>query len=402
MPPARSLRIYTCALKPFEANDYFFTRDSGLLCRSLQNIGVESKVIMPRQDNGQKELSADVIRGTLGELQSAVWWRNLRIDAVVIVTWGHAENTPLIRAAKEAGIKIILVTDDGEGARTKLVDLLQITWQKLYHLPKPRRMVETLAKFPFLYVWLAWKKHGSYPQYRYADMITCWTARIARNVRQGLQSQITGMPEFLLGYPCSTDANQIFTDKDPSKPPSVLAVARWDAVKHKRPHFLMDVCRTLLKNDVNITIHIYGVTLPFMHHVHDGLPKSQWTRLFLHGFRDNSEILARMRESEVAICPSAGDCGPVPMAEALCQGCSLVGYGNVAEWAAKTGYGTAVPLDTPGSFSEAVIREIQKWKGGNYSRQNNAAFWREHYSATRIAGKIRDFVESGAIEPPLA
>lgn len=41
------LRFYTCALLPFLTNDYFFTRDSGLLCRSLQKIGVDCKVVLP-------------------------------------------------------------------------------------------------------------------------------------------------------------------------------------------------------------------------------------------------------------------------------------------------------------------------------------------------------------------
>jgi hypothetical protein len=100
-----------------------------------------------------------------------------------------------------------------------------------------------------------------------------------------------------------------------------------------------------------------------------------------------------MRQSEVAICPSAADCGPVPMAEALCQGCSVVGGGNVAEWSAKTGYGTQVLLDTPVSFSEAVVKEIEKWNHGTYNRQENALFWREYYSVSRFAEKIRDFVK---------
>jgi glycosyltransferase involved in cell wall biosynthesis len=396
MPPATTLRIYTCALKPFVADDTFFTRDSGLLCRSFQKIGVVSKVIMPRRDEGQKDPSDDVVRATLEELHTPDWWRALNIDAVAIVTWGHAEDTPVVRAAKESGIKVVLVTDDGEGAKVRFLNLIKMTWRRFYHLPTGRRLIEVVAKTPLLYPWLLWRKHGRYPQYRYADMITCWTSRIASNVQQGLQCQSKEKPGFLLGYPSSTDANQLFTDKDPTKPPSVIAVARWDAIKHKRPHFLMDVCRTLLGNDPNITIHIYGVTLPFMHQIHDGLPEAQKIRFFLHGFCDNKEILARMRESEIAFCPSAGECGPVPMAEALCQGCSIVGGGNVAEWAAKTHYGTPVPLDTPTAFADAVIGELQKWQRGTYNRRDTALFWREHYSATRFAEKIREFVESGA------
>ncbi len=387
------MKIYTCALTPFEANAYFFTRDSGLLCRSFQSIGVESKVVMPRQREDKEDLNKDVVRGTMEELYSAAWWSSLGIDAVAIVTWGHAEDTPVIRAAKISGLKVILITDDGEGGQIPILNLLKFTWQKLYHLSFLRRAIETIAKFPILYIWFTWKKRGRYPQFRFADMITCWTSRVANNVRKGLKCTNNDKPKFLLGYPSSIDANRSFIDKDPSLPPSIIAVARWDAIKHKRPHFLMDVCRVLLEKDPCVIIHIYGKMIPLMHQVFDSLPTLQKNRLILHGVCDHSEILSCMRQSEVAICPSAADCGPVPMAEALCQGCSVVGGGNVAEWSAKTGYGTRVHSDTPVSFSEAVIKEIEKWNLGTYNRQENALFWREYYSVSRFAEKIRDFVE---------
>lgn len=388
------MKIYTCALLPFEANEYFYTRDSGLLCKSFQNIGVESKVIMPSRECGTCDLYGDVVRGNMDEMHCSAWWRALDIDAVAIITWGHAKDTQVIRAAKEAGIKIILVTDDGEGRKIPILVLLQITWAKFYHYSLARRAIETIAKFPFLYVWSRWQEHGRYPQYRYADMITCWTARIAHNVKQGLRYHKKRIPEFLLGYPSSTDTNQLSTDHVTCRPPSIIAVGRWDAIKHKRPHFLMDVCKILLEKDSLITIHIYGKLIPLMHQVHDELPASQRERLILHGLSHNSEVLSCMRQCEVAICPSASDCGPVPMAEALCQGCSLVGGGNVVEWAAKSGYGTYIPFDTPVSFSEAVTNEIEKWKRGGYDRKHNASFWRKHYSATRFAQEIRKFVES--------
>jgi len=384
------MKIYTCALKPFEADDYFYTRDSGLLCRSFQNIGVESKVIMPRRKDDLKDPYHDVVRGTMEELRSPCWWGNLGIDAVAIVTWGHVEDTPVIRAAKESGIKIILVTDDGEGGITGFSDLLKMTWGKLYHLTFPRRQIETLTKIPLLYLWSRWRKRGRYSQYQYADLITCWTTRIASNVRQGLRCRDYNQPKFIHGYPSSTDTNLDFTTKERPQPPSIIAVARWDAIKHKRPHFLMDVCKTLLEKDARITIHIYGRTIPYMYGILEMLPKSQKERLFLHGFCDNSEILSRMRLCDVAICPSAAECGPVPMAEALCQGCSVVGGGNVAEWAAKSGYGTIVSKDNPVAFSEAVITEIEKWHRGNYDRRANASFWKEHYGSTRLAEQIRD------------
>jgi hypothetical protein len=154
----------------------------------------------------------------------------------------------------------------------------------------------------------------------------------------------------------------------------------------------MDVCKTILEEASNVTIYVYGKLIPYMQQFHAQLPSSQKERLVLHGFSDNSAIIERMQECEVAICPSASDAGPVPMAEALCQGCSVVGGGNVAEWAAETNFGTTVDSDTPESFARAVFTEIEKWNIGYYNRIENAFFWREYYSAIRLAEKMRDFV----------
>ena len=66
----------------FCGNDAFFARDTGLICRTLQSIGVESKAILllPKQ---QGEYDEEVIHTSLKNLESEKWWKELNLDAVV-------------------------------------------------------------------------------------------------------------------------------------------------------------------------------------------------------------------------------------------------------------------------------------------------------------------------------
>lgn len=389
------MKIFTCALRPFETNDSFFARDSGLLCRSLQTIGVESKVVLPALGHKDEFPCLDAIRPSATEIRSVDWWKSLEIDGVAIITWGHAEDTPIILAAKSAGIIIILVTDDGEGKRTDPKVLFKDTWRRLYHKSRLTKCVEAFLKFPPLYAWLFWKKSGRLEQYRHGDLVTCWTKRIADNVKDGLKAKYPKSEQkFLLGYPSSTSVIPRYDTGQIIKLPQIVAVARWDAIKHKRPQFLIHSCEAILRKHPTVQIHIFGKLIPFMTEAVDAFPDHYRERITLHGFCKNPIILQCMAESQVAVCPSASDCGPVPMAEALCHGCTIVGGGNVAHWAAELGYGTPVISDTSSSFADAVIEELSKWKRGTYDPDEISTIWKEHYSAIRFVEEIRDFVSA--------
>jgi len=63
------MRIFTFTPVTFGGGPDFFARDSGLLCRGLQAIGIESQAVMP--DGSQACNESDLIRTTYVNLESA-------------------------------------------------------------------------------------------------------------------------------------------------------------------------------------------------------------------------------------------------------------------------------------------------------------------------------------------
>jgi hypothetical protein len=43
----RKVRVFTCTPVDFAGDESFFSRESGMFCRGLRSIGVDSRAIMP-------------------------------------------------------------------------------------------------------------------------------------------------------------------------------------------------------------------------------------------------------------------------------------------------------------------------------------------------------------------
>lgn len=344
--------------------------------------------------NDEEYIRPDVVRAFADDLTSSAWWEKLDIDAVAIVTWGFAKDTEVIRAARDAGITVFLVADDGGGSIPNVISLFNTTWRRLYHCSLIRKIVESIFKTPLLYLYFKYLYKGNcrYRQYALAHYVQVYSPMVAEKITKGIKSlkTVKQLPKIGLGYPVQCSAS----DDEEKKSPSVIAVAKWNAFKHKRPHYLMDVCRELLILHHEVQIHIYGKTAPFMEQIRNEMGLECAKRLHIHGFTKQDEILHQMMHSQVFFCPSASDAGPVPVGEALCCGCSVSGGGGMVAWAVREGFGTAGPLnDDPRKGAEAIIKELNYWKEGHYDSKAIAAFWRERLDSVYIAKRMVEFAQ---------
>ena len=103
--------IATCTPVPFHANETVFLRDTGLICRELQNLGAACRVIMPLPAHEDDLPTPDLLRVEPGKLKSAAWWRSQGLDAVILYSWGDPRYTRIARAIRKAGIRLIIHFD---------------------------------------------------------------------------------------------------------------------------------------------------------------------------------------------------------------------------------------------------------------------------------------------------
>ncbi|MEI6177930.1 MAG: hypothetical protein WCS43_13650, partial [Verrucomicrobiota bacterium] len=97
---------FTCTPLRFKGDRTFFARDSGLLCKGFQEIGVACKAIMPGppMDDDQTD---DLIRTAYENLEDPAWWKTLNGEGVVFYGWGSGKYVKIVRAIKQADLLLV-------------------------------------------------------------------------------------------------------------------------------------------------------------------------------------------------------------------------------------------------------------------------------------------------------
>jgi len=78
---------YTCTPIAFSGGGDFFSRDSGLVCKGLQSLGINCKSIMPLPVL-HGDIGEDLIRIEYPKLEDSKWWRSIDATNVILYTWG--------------------------------------------------------------------------------------------------------------------------------------------------------------------------------------------------------------------------------------------------------------------------------------------------------------------------
>jgi len=389
------MKIYTCALLPFEASDSFFTRDSGLLCHYLLAAGVESRVIMPANPGNEVVDPVSVVRAEKNQFASPVWWKSLEIDCVVFITWGFKEHTPVIRAARAAGIRTCTLFDTN-GDSFPYTDFFvkpQILWRKgKFNERLPERIFGTIAR-----------------------TLLCAFKGLTRNYHQSVQMGVPHIAAFqtpktmerclhaarffpwiasdteplVMGYaiPDTTEARPAV-----SRRVNVVAVARWDAPRHKRPHMLIHVIERVIRTHPDATFEIFGRLTPAIEKWHGALEDVMRERVLIHGVKPSAVVMEAVGSSQLLYCPSVEEGVPLPVVEALCCGCSVAGLGTPAVpglyWAISEGDGSAALNDSVGAHADAVIAELNAWSKGLRDPILISKRWKKWFSGSEVARKI--------------
>lgn len=377
---------------PFAADDSFFTRDSGLLCRALQNRGIESRVVMPAREGSDPN---DVIRASPEEFINPAWWRSLGIDAVVFIAWGFKEHTPVIRAARDAGIRTcaIIETNGNPFPYDEIFPTLRMFWRKAKFIDGfPKRLVGTAARA------LIFGIKGISGQYHRSVQIG--VPHIAAfDTPSGMERCLKVARLFpwidwqtrplLLGYPIPDFFSPLPADERRN---NVVAIARWDALRHKRPHVLMHMIDRVTASHPTVTFEIFGRLIPAMEQWHAALPAGARERVYLRGIQPSASISEAIGRSQILYCPSASDGIPLAVVEGLCGGCSVAGLKtkDIAGlyWAAEDGDGSFAVDDSTASHAAAVLAELKAWQLGHRDPKAISDKWKQWFSAGIIAKKI--------------
>lgn len=389
------MRIFTCTPVTFGGGPDFFARDSGLLCRGFQALGIECRAVMPGERKAEDE--ADLIRTEFANLESVEWWRAQNLDGVVLYAWGRPKFRKVAAAIHQAGIFLVLNQDNG-GLVSPLAgfrDWLEEQWI----LAGQGRGAGAWLRFLKLSLrglsaGLVLTDPLRAAHLKQGDVIACVSPKAAEHYRK--LCRIYGgmnLADRVRVVPHAVESRFRFSGAP--KPRQVACVGRWQDVVQKRPWLLMEVIGALVATDDEVSVVIAGNPTAELETWHRALPVLQRGRVQIRGRVDRDELAKILAESQVFYSPSAFESFGIAAAEALCAGCSVVAGRSMSmasfEWFVSEQSGTLAAMDDHKGHVSALQDELAAWRDGRRDGGGISKVWCERLHAERVARKILDF-----------
>lgn len=384
------MKWYTCTPVAFKGDHTFFCRDSGLFCKSFQQIGVESKAIMPLPSFEHDD--PDLIRTEYHNLSSPEWWKALNIDGIILYAWGDPKYTSIARAIHEAGIYLVIYMDcsglDFPWAHWKSHATYMLQ-REIYVHGKAYGTFRFLARIAVRHS-IKLLDRGRKKHLSYADLILFPTPLALSSVQQRAWLYGEKITSSLRMITCPV--SHLCSYKNTEKENIVIAVGRWDDLFQKRPDILMQTLEQAAKESSNWRFEIYGNTPDFLHQWHRSLPGEIREKIHLCGLLHNKELLEKYNQAKILICTSRFESTHIVAAEALSAGCSVVAPKIQQlvcyQWYVSHHSGTLSPTDSPADLCSGLLEEMHQWDNGHRNAHSIAAHWSNLFHATKSCERI--------------
>ena len=392
-------RWFTCTPKRFQGNPRFFARDSGLLCKGFQELGVECRAILPGppMDDDQNE---DLIRTDFSNLEDEAWWRSLEGEGVVFYGWGDGKYAKIAQAIKQSGM--VLVSHMDTGGLIGILNGPLAFGAGVWRVARVEHPTFLLASFHFLKRYLSAMTVGLYfNEYRRgrhlkeADMIGAITPialnrikKICRYYRAGVAERVMLIPHPISKY--------MAYDQAVPKEEVVIAVGRWNDELVKGTNLLAETITQFFSSEHSARVEIYGLPSELLTQWYENLPSKDRKRVTLKGQTPNRELRHAFQRASVCVCTSVRESFHIASAEALCSGASVVGP-DVEElpglkWFTEAGCGTLAPRTAEG-LAAGLVTEFSAWRQGLRQPQAISDQWTEITHAPKVAQQILNCVD---------
>jgi len=388
-------RWFTCTPVRFPGDAGFFARDSGLLSKGFQAIGIPSKAIMPGPPM-DGDCTDDLIRTKYHNLEDPAWWRSLKGEGVVLYAWGAARYFPVARAIRQAGYR--LVTHIDSSGTSGILGGAFAYWAALWRIQTglgitPRSLAAFSAKFLSSFTWSLLKHDlGRSRHFHQADLIGAVSPVAAQRIRRVCQwygGKALASRVRLLPHPVSPS----MTYAGQPKAPQVVAVGRWlpEDARQKNPSLLRKVMVNLVATQPGLRCIVVGRMQDcwkeeFMQEVGRGRD-----RIRLLGQILNRDLPGILQSSQVFLCTSNHESFHIASAEALCCGCSVVAP-DLPElpslrWFTGENSGRLAPPHAM-NLTQAVLQELDAWRVKTRNPETISELWGRRLHADRVAAQI--------------
>lgn len=364
-------KIYCCTPISFRADENsFFIRDTGLISRVIRDMGPESKVIMPLpfHADDRREL---IIRTEYRNLESAEWWKSLKIDGLVLYSWGAPKYLKIAKAVHQAGIRLLIHMDTSG-------DFTGIDWENTPILARFIKHLKIKAVDALRAIHLS-----------YADIITGGETALESISRR----LFYGDWIVKRGYPMAAPVSPQCCYDGRTKKRIILFIGRWNDSKQKRPQIMMQTLEALYSFGVQVETRILGCLTNELHQWHSSLPPAIAESIHLVGYVPNHMLTDEYNNAQIMVCPSSYESSHIVSCEALCCGASVVVSNlpsslRTVHWYTTKNSGRISKEDTPLSLAEAIRDELETWETSERDPYAIASAWQPYFHVNKVMDEI--------------
>jgi len=386
------MRIFTGSPHPFEGNQAFFDRDSGLLSRGFCKIGVLSEVITLGSPT-RNELP-QMNHATWHQMEDPDWWKSLDLNGLILITWGNWRFGTIVKAASQAGIRVAQMTDTLGNSYPMADFKAHLNAEKAHYWFEPRwkQVTRMLCKLPItLSIRLVYRDRKDARAIASSEWFFAPTPGSAERYRKLIRffcgCEAAKKVRFI---PFPVNFHFKYSGKI-KKQNEVVAVGRWDSTQKRTPLLMRTISRSL-DTRPNLKFRIFGRLTPELEEWHRSLSPAHREKVTLEGMVDNSVLAEGYQRAKVILVSAAYEGCHNASAEALCSGASVVGcrspFLGVLEWHASKNSGRLADSDSDEALSTALMHELDAWDRGERDPVTISHDWASVLHSDRVAQRI--------------
>jgi glycosyltransferase involved in cell wall biosynthesis len=385
---------FTCTPVRFVGDQTFFARESGLLCKGFQEIGVECKAIMPgpAMDLDQTE---DLIRTAYQNLEDPEWWKLLGGEGVVLYGWGLPKYIPIVQAIRESG-KFLITSMDTSGLMSPYVtpiEYINLLYARYWANRGILRgsFLATLALFKSLIPKFFDKKRLDHlANSDIVTMVTPQGVHIIKKLASRFGYTEVAEKTTYIPHPQLT----FFNYRNTQKENLVITVGRWDKADwfQKNPELLLASISKFLETRPDYRYQIIGNSVDQLKPLIESHCKHVSNRIELTPFVKPADLLHIYSRAKIAFWTSRHEGQQGTGAQALCCGCSVVSTGGLAmncfaHYVSRSSGRQALRNDA-NFLSNALSMEAASWDEGCRDPHQISASWVSEFHAPNVARRI--------------
>jgi hypothetical protein len=383
----------TCTPKHFIGDAAHMARDTGLLSTGFKIAGYRSRPMMPSP--ACVEDDPLILRVDPPEaMWDASYWKSLGAEGVVLYAWGVPQYTGIAKAIKDAGLRLVVHLDSA-GLMSPIVDGWNYSKLVMYRyrmndgpvlgsakgmMSITRSMIPWIMDLPRL-------EHMAHGDVIGAvSPVAC--ERIQHFARFYGRDDIAEKVKMVL-HPISPKMRWTGTEKEKK----ICIVGRWTRTDWvKGPWLMAGALGRVLAEHPDYRAVVVGTKDQFVEEIVNTLPSDVRDRIELTGRLSNPEVSEIYASSRISICTSYSEGFHTASAEAVCAGCSVVGYEspylpNLPYFASENS-GSIGSDGSPEAVAVAVDQEIRHWEAGHRDPAAISEIWSSRLHADKVANEI--------------